>query len=101
MKITSGAINAMGAVPHTGGNAKVKKETVADASFDQITLSESKKLSSQGRLQQEATAKLSQEVRAHNTTGKISEIREQVQSGTYVYDPRETATRMLLLGAVE
>lgn len=45
----------------------------------------------------ELTAALAQQVRAHNTTGKIQELRSQVQAGQYSIEPRETASRMLLL----
>ena len=45
----------------------------------------------------ELTAALAQQVRAHNTTGKIQELRSQVRSGQYSVEPRETAARMLLL----
>lgn len=45
----------------------------------------------------ELAASLAQQVRTHNTTGKIQELRSQVQSGQYAIAPRETAARMLLL----
>ena len=45
----------------------------------------------------ELAASLAQQVRAHNTTGKIQELRGQVRSGQYSIEPRETAARMLFL----
>ena len=39
---------------------------------------------------------LSQQVRTFNTTGKIQDLRQQVASGEYRPDARETAARMLL-----
>ena len=45
----------------------------------------------------ELAASLAQQVRAHNTTGKIQELRSQVRSGQYSIEPRETAARMLFL----
>ena len=45
----------------------------------------------------ELAARLSQQVRTTNTTGKIQELRRQVQAGTYPVDPRGTAARMLLI----
>lgn len=45
----------------------------------------------------ELAASLAQQVRAHNTTGKIQELRSQVQAGQYSIEPRETASRMLFL----
>ena len=48
-----------------------------------------------------AVASLSYQVRTHNTTGKIQELRQEVRSGQYQISPRETAARMLLLEAEE
>ena len=45
----------------------------------------------------EMVASLSYQVRTHNTTGKIQELRREVRSGEYQISPRETAARMLLL----
>ena len=45
----------------------------------------------------ELAASLAYQVRTHNTTGKIQELRSQVLSGSYSIEPRETAARMLLL----
>ena len=44
---------------------------------------------------------LSQQVRTFNTTGKIQDLRQQVASGEYRPDARETAARMLLLSEGE
>lgn len=67
----------------------------SDGRYDQFTVS--------GRAAQdrssfrELAASLSQQVRTHNTTGKIQELRRQVRSGEYQIEPRETAARMLLM----
>ena len=45
----------------------------------------------------ELAASLSYQVRTHNTTGKIQELRRLVSSGEYQIEPRETAARMLLM----
>ncbi len=71
------------------------------AQFDQITFSMQGKLEGGDKVQQEACTRISNEVRTHNTTSKIAQLREEVQQGTYVADARETASRMLLMGAVE
>ena len=83
--------------PRTAGTKRAK---AAESSFDQITLS--------ARAGQEASptfrslaASLSQQVRTHNTTGKIQELRGQVASGEYRPDARETAARMLLMSEGE
>lgn len=102
MKITG--TNAMSplatqnkAVAYTGGTAKTDK----GASFDQITLNTQREAQGEGRIQQEVASKLSHEIRTHNTTSKIAQLKEEVQSGTYQMDARETAARMLLMGDVE
>ena len=41
------------------------------------------------------------QVRTHNTTGKIQQLRRQVSAGEYRPDAMETAARMLLLGEGE
>ena len=45
----------------------------------------------------EAVANLAYQVRTANTTGKIQELRSQVQSGQYEISPREVAARMMLM----
>ena len=42
-------------------------------------------------------ADLARQVRTTNTTGKIQELRHQVQTGEYQVSPRELAHRMLLM----
>ena len=49
----------------------------------------------------DVAAGLSQQVRTFNTTGKIQDLRQQVASGEYRPDARETAARMLLLSEGE
>ena len=49
----------------------------------------------------ELAASLSQQVRTYNTTGRIQDLREQVASGSYRPDARETAARMLLMAEGE
>lgn len=94
--------NNLGAMAQVGMAKAVsaEKKIQATGQFDQINFSQSK-LEGSDRIQQEVASKISHEVRTHNTTSKIAELREQVQSGTYQMDARETASRMLLMGAVE
>ena len=80
--------------------AGVRRGRIQEAKFDQITLS------AQGGQNtvptfRELAASLSQQVRTYNTTGKIQDLRDQVASGTYRPDARETAARMLLLSEGE
>lgn len=103
MKITSSGI--LGAVGNVGQvktalTRKQEPETQATGKFyDQITLSSGK--SGDDTALRQVSAGISHEVRTHNTTGKIAELRDAVQSGTYQMDARDTAARMLLMGAVE
>ena len=70
-----------------------------EGSFDQITLSAYTRRS-RGDFRQ-MVSELSHQVRTHNTTGKIQELRRQVSAGEYRPDARETAARMLLLAEGE
>lgn len=49
----------------------------------------------------DAVSSLFYQVRTATTTGKIQELRQQVQSGEYQISPREVAARMLLMEADE
>lgn len=71
------------------------------ASFDQITLNNRENMDGDSRMVQETASKISHEVRTHNTTSKIAQLKAEVESGTYQMDARETAARMLLMGDVE
>lgn len=65
--------------------------------FDKVTISAREGVEPQ-RL--ELQSKLSQEVRTATTTGTLSALREQVQSGEYRINAESIAKRMLLLGEV-
>lgn len=71
-----------------------------EAKFDQITLSAQGGQTSAPTFR-ELAASLSQQVRTYNTTGRIQDLREQVASGSYRPDARETAARMLLMAEGE
>lgn len=105
MKITGnsglGAMAQVGKVKPTNLGTKEKGASQEVSQFDKIAFSASTKLEGDSKIQQEVASKLSNEVRTHNTTSKIAELRDQFQSGTYQMDARETAARMLLMGAVE
>ena len=66
-------------------------------SFDQITLS----VPADRNAFRQMVGNLAYQVRTHNTTGKIQELRRQVSAGEYRPDAMETAARMLLLGEGE
>ena len=75
------------------GSAGAARRTSRGNRYDRYTLSAPAEQSSF----RELAAALAQQVRAHNTTGKIQELRSQVRSGEYSIEPRETAARMLFL----
>lgn len=101
MKITGNAgITPMNTNLRAKANQGMTK-TENGASFDQISLQNREKLEGDGKIQQEVASKISHEVRTHNTTSKIAQLKEEVQSGTYKMDARETAARMLLMGEIE
>ena len=75
------------------------RRQVQDGYYDQYTASAPAAQS--GSSFRDAGARLSYQVRTHNTTGKIQELRQEVRSGQYQISPRETAARMLLLEAEE
>ena len=88
---SSAPISAAGTIRPAGVRAQ-------EAKFDQITLSGQGEVSPTFR---ELAASLSQQVRTYNTTGRIQDLRDQVASGAYRPDARETAARMLLLSEGE
>ena len=75
------------------GTAAASRRVNRSGQYDRYALSTSTEQNSF----RELTASLAQQVRAHNTTGKIQELRSQVRSGQYSIEPRETAARMLFL----
>ena len=89
-RISAAPVASLGAARLSG----IKRARETGSSFDQITLSAGQEASPAFR---DLAASLSQQVRTLNTTGKIQELRNQVASGTYRPDARETAARMLLL----
>jgi len=60
--------------------------------FDSVTLS-----GERGSFAAQLTGRLSQEVRACTTPGRITSLKEQVATGEYQPDPVSIARRMLLL----
>lgn len=85
-------------VPSVVRSSEARRAKAAESSFDQITLSGGQAASPTFR---DLAASLSQQVRTFNTTGKIQELRSQVEAGEYRPDARETAARMLLLSEGE
>ena len=88
--ISTASVASLGAVRASG----VKPTKGTESSFDHLTLSAGQEAGPDFR---ELAANLSGQVRNFNTTGKIQELRNQVASGAYRPDARETAARMLLM----
>lgn len=80
-----------------GGAAKMQRGS-ATRRFDSITLTGGD--GTRSSFEMELRGKISQEVRTATSSGQVAALREQVQSGTYQVDARETARKMLLMGAV-
>ena len=93
-RFSTAPVQVSGGVRPSGAGRAKGTAAAESSSFDQITLSGGQAASPAFR---DLAASLSQQVRTYNTTGKIQELRNQVASGTYRPDARETAARMLLL----
>lgn len=62
--------------------------------FDTVTIE------AENSFQKQLQSKISQEIRTATTTGTISTLREQVQSGQYQVDAQNIARRLLFFGEV-
>lgn len=92
-----------GAVPpvmkshtYSGGQIPPSRTQTVTGQFDQVNISQASTRESQ--FCQELVSRLVRETRTVNTTGTISQVRQQVQSGTYQPDPADIAARLLLRG---
>ena len=65
-----------------------------EGSFDQISISRG--VSQESRFQRELAARIVGEVRTSVGSGRIRQLREQIQSGTYQIDASAIASAMLL-----
>lgn len=80
-----------------GYGSAASKPAGAAEKFDQVTLSAHE---GEDPVKMELQSKLSQEVRTATTTGTLSALRQEVQSGQYQVDPNSIAKKLLLLGEV-
>ena len=90
---TEGCLPIQNKTAQAAGPAAALRRTSRCGHYDHYSHSAS---AEQGSFR-ELAASLAYQVRTHNTTGKIQELRSQVRSGQYSIEPRETAARMLLL----
>lgn len=97
---TEGFSPVQPAAPRLTGAAQGDRARTQEGCYDQLTLSASTR-GEEGRSFRAVAADLARQVRTHNTTGKIQELRRQVQTGEYHVSPREIAARMLLMEAGE
>lgn len=65
-----------------------------ESKFDTVTIE------AENSFQKQLQSKISQEIRTATTTGTISGLREQVQSGQYQVDAQNIARRLLFFGEV-
>ena len=97
---TEGFLPIQPSAPRQSGTAAGDRTRVQEGCYDQFTLSAAPH-EEEGQSFRTVAADLSRQVRTHNTTGKIQELRRQVQAGEYQVSPREIAARMLLMEAGE
>ncbi len=72
-----------------------RQEENAARRFDSITIGSARTGNSSYAMA--LKSRLTQEVRASTTPGRLSALRQQVQDGTYQPDPTSIARRMLLM----
>lgn len=84
--------------PHAPGAGQVppSRAQVAAGQFDQVNISQTNTRESQ--FCQALVSRLAGEVRTANTTGTITQVKQQVQNGTYLPSPEGIAARLLLKG---
>ena len=92
-RFSAAPIQTAGGVRPAGAGRTKKSAAGENSSFDQITLS----VPADRNAFRQMVGNLAYQVRTHNTTGKIQELRRAVSSGEYQIAPRETAARMLLM----
>lgn len=97
---TEGFLPVQPSAPRAGGTAAGDRVRAQEGCYDQFTLSAAPR-EEEGQSFRAIAADLARQVRTHNTTGKIQELRRQVQAGDYQVSPREIAARMLLAEAGE
>ena len=78
------------------GPVRTDRACSADARYDSLSLSGAAQQANSPDFRQ-LVSSLSQQVRTYNTTSKVQELRNQVQSGAYTISPSNIAARMLLL----
>ena len=94
IKGTEGYLPIQNTAAQAIGVASAPRRAARSGRYDHYTTTSAATEQSSFR---ELAASLAYQVRTHNTTGKIQELRSQVRSGQYSIEPGETAARMLLL----
>ena len=97
-------IKPTGAYPFSGVSsysgpapASDYKNKVSAQNYDQLLFSPQPE-GDEGRFRA-AVAQISQQIRIRPTHHELSMIQQQIQDGSYQYDPRAIAARMLLMEA--
>lgn len=101
--LTSSGYSAISAlapnqVYRTAKGKEIRVRTSGETHNKYDSVSFSAPASGEDKFRMALVGRLTQEVRAANTTGDIAALRAQVSAGTYTYDPMSIARRMLLLG---
>ncbi|MBP1758207.1 MAG: hypothetical protein H6Q61_456 [Firmicutes bacterium] len=78
------------------GKISNSRPQTVSGQFDQVNISPQN--TRDGQFYQEFMSRLVGEIRTANTTGSVTQLKQEVQSGTYQPDPSEIATRLLLRG---
>lgn len=101
--LTSSGYGAISALAPTqvyraakGKENRVRAPGEAHNKYDSVSFSAP--ASGEDKFRMALVGRLTQEVRAVNTTGDIAALRAQVSAGTYTPDPVSIARRMLFLG---
>jgi len=84
--------------PHAygGGQIPPSRTQAVTGQFDQVNISHSN--TRERQFCQELVSRLVGEIRTINTTGTISQVKQQVQNSTYQPEPANIAARLLLRG---
>ena len=93
----TGAYPFSGVSPYSTPATAAEHNKISAQNYDQLLFSPQPE-GEEGRVRA-AVAQISQQSRIRPTHHELSLLQQQIQSGTYQYDPPEIAARMLLVEA--
>lgn len=97
---TEGFLPIQPSTSRSSGIASGDRTRVQEGCYDKFIPSATPR-EEEGQDFRTVVADVARQVRTHNTTGKVQELRRQIQNGEYQVSPREIAARMLLMEAGE